>query len=70
MSGVALAEVLVDRLIKDIQARATDRQDLIILVDWMHGDGFSTGQIADAVRKPWHYEDELAQAKAELTGRA
>ena len=39
--------------------------ELITLTDWMARNGFSAGDVAYAVEKPWKYLDELAQAKAE-----
>jgi len=44
-------------------------EDLVILIDFMAGDDYSVGELADAVAKPWKYTDVLAQAKAALTGR-
>ena len=39
--------------------------DLIVLTDWMANEAsFEAGDIAEAVRKPWKYEDELAEARA------
>ena len=46
-----------------------DYDDLIILVDFMAGDDYSVGELADAVAKPWKYADVLSVAKAALTGR-
>ena len=46
-----------------------DYDDLIILIDFMAGDDYSVGELADAVAKPWKYADVLAEAKAALTGR-
>jgi len=44
--------------------------DLIILVDFMVYEEYSKSDIAEAVRKPWNWVEELIQAKADLTGRA
>ena len=46
-----------------------DYEDLIILVDFMAGDDYSVGELADAVAKPWKFADVLVEAKAALTGR-
>ena len=46
-----------------------DHEDLIILIDFMAGDDYSVGELADAVAKPWKYADVLTVAKAALTGR-
>lgn len=38
--------------------------DLILLTEWMaEAAGFEASDIAEAVRKPWKYEDELAEAR-------
>lgn len=42
--------------------------DLIVLVDWMAKEaGFEADDIAEAVRKPWKYADELAEAREWMT---
>ena len=46
-----------------------DYDDLIILTSWMVFEGYDADNIAEAVRKPWDWADELEQAKADLTGR-
>ena len=46
-----------------------DYDDLIILIDFMAGDDYSVGELADAVAKPWKFADVLVEAKAALTGR-
>ena len=43
--------------------------DLILLTSWMVTEGYDADNIAEAVRKPWHWADVLAEAKADLTGR-
>lgn len=60
---------LLDTLTARIAEAATDREDLILLVDYMVGETYNPSEIADAVRKPWQWREELAQAKADLTGR-
>ena len=52
-----------------IRGLVTDRDDLVILVDWMVVEDYTADQIADAVRKPWKFADVLVEAKAALTGR-
>lgn len=38
--------------------------DLIVLTEWMAGPGhFDAADIAEAVRKPWKWTDELAEAR-------
>ena len=51
-------------------AKTIDHGDLILLTSWMVTEGYSADNIAEAVRKPWHWADVLAEAKADLTGRA
>ena len=46
-----------------------NHDDLIILVDFMVGEEYPKSDIAEAVRKPWNWAEELIQAKADLTGR-
>ena len=42
----------------------TNHDDLILLTEWMAGPGeFEAGDLAEAVRKPWKYADELAAAR-------
>ena len=57
----------------DASSRGTfiiiSHDDLIILIDFMAGDDYSVGELADAVAKPWKYADVLTVAKAALTGR-
>jgi len=43
--------------------------DLVILTAWMATEDYSASDIAEAVRKPWYWTEELIQAKADLTGR-
>lgn len=43
-----------------------DHQDLIILTRWMADQLYSADTIADAIETPWHWQEELAQAKADL----
>jgi len=47
--------------------RPTDEQT--ILVDSLRGYGYPESDVADAIRRPWYWADELEQAKADLTGR-
>lgn len=47
--------------------RPTD--EMTILVDSLRGYGYSESDVADACRRPWYWAEELAQAKADLTGR-
>lgn len=37
--------------------------DLIVLTRWMADEGFTAGEVADAVEKPWKYTDWLAIAR-------
>ena len=46
------------------------RDDLIILTAHMAERGYVSNEIAYAVEKPWKFADVLADAKADLTGRA
>lgn len=41
-------------------------QDLIILTSWMASELYSADTIAEAVRKPWNWLEELKQAKTDL----
>lgn len=42
--------------------------DLIVLTEWMAGPGaFDAADIAEAVRKPWKWTDELAEARDWMT---
>ena len=61
---------LVDDLTARIQALGAERDDLIILADFMADTAGATArEVADAVAKPWKFADVLAEAKAALTGR-
>ena len=40
-----------------------------LLTSWMVTEGYDADSVAEAVRKPWAWADELEQAKADLTGR-
>jgi len=46
------------------------RDDLIILTAWLAANGYDADTVAEAVRKPWNWLEELGDAKAELTGRS
>ena len=48
--------------------RPTDEQT--ILVDSLRGYGYPESDVADAIRRPENWAEELIQAKADLTGRA
>ena len=69
LSALAL-QPLVDDLTARIQALGAERDDLIILVNFMAADDYYTDEdIALAVERPWKYESVLTEAKAALTGR-
>jgi hypothetical protein len=40
-----------------------DYDELVILTRWMADQSFDAGEIADAVEKPWKYQDWLTIAK-------
>lgn len=47
----------------------TPDDELTILIDSMRGYGYSESDIADAIRRPGYWREELAQAITDLTGR-
>lgn len=54
----------VDPPAVQLLSEPTSHDDLILLTEWMAGPGeFEAGDLADAVRKPWKYVDELTAAR-------
>ena len=70
MTSVRTLESALVHDVRKFDALMIAGNDLIILTSWMAAEGYTSDNIAEAVRKPWHWADELEQAKADLTGRA
>lgn len=45
-----------------------DHGNLCILIDWLVESGCTPDELSTAVEKPWKYNDELAEALADLQG--
>lgn len=45
-----------------------DHGNLCVLIDWLIESGATPDELGDAVEKPWHYNDELIDALADLQG--
>lgn len=43
-----------------------DHSNLCVLIDWLVESGSTPDELSDAVEKPWHYNDELVEALADL----
>jgi len=69
-NSIAIAQATVDKAIKAIETLRTEREDLVLLVDYMAENDWPAKDIAYAVEKPHKYLNVLAEAQAALEVQA
>lgn len=47
-----------------------DHSNIVLLADWLAHAGEDGDAVAEAVRKPWNYDEEFYRAQAYHTGGA